>query len=351
MTGTAHSGTMRAVRIVEHGEPESMRVVDAPIPSPGPGEVRVRVHAAGVNYPDLLVVRGTYQILAPLPFSPGKEVAGVISAAGPGVAGLAVGDRVLGIRENGCYAEEVVIPAATCFRLPDAMGFDLAAAFGLTYQTAWFALKRRARFQPGERVLVTGATGGVGTAAIGLVKAWGGVALAGVSGPHRAASALAAGADAVVDLSRPDLGESLRAQVESAAGGGRADIVIENIGGAVFDAAIRALDWDGRIVVVGFAGAPPASIRSNYLLIRNIAAAGLNWNFYRDNDSEGVRAAQQEMFDLWSAGRLRPPPLETFPLERASEALSRMAKRSIAGKLVLTTRVGRGETENEALEE
>lgn len=343
MSGAAASGTMRAVRIVAHGEPETLRVVDAPMPSPGPGEVRVRVHAAGVNFPDLLVVRGTYQILAPLPFSPGKEVAGSVSAVGPGVADLAVGDRVLGIRENGCYAEEVVVPAATCFPLPDAMGLDLAAAFGLTYQTAYFALKRRARFQPGERVLVTGATGGVGTAAIGLVKAWGGVALAGVSGPHRAGAALAAGADAIVDLGAADLGKSLRAQVESAAGGGRADVVIENIGGPVFDAAIRALDWDGRIVLVGFAGAPPASIRSNYLLIRNIAATGLNWNFYRDNDGEGVRAAQREMFDLWSAGRLRPPPVETLPLERAAEALSRMARRSIAGKLVLTTHANDGE--------
>lgn len=350
MNRPAAFDTMRAVRIVAHGEPETLRLMDEPVPEPGPGEVRVSVHAAGVNYPDLLVVRGTYQILAPLPFSPGKEVAGRISAVGPGVTGFAVGDRVLGIRENGCYAEEVVIPAATCYPLPDAMGFDLAAAFGLTYQTAWFALKRRARFQPGERVLVTGATGGVGTAAIGLVKAWGGVALAGVSGPHRAAAALAAGADAVIDLGLPDLDESLRAQVEAATGGGRADVVIETVGGAVFDAAIRALDWDGRIVVVGFAGAPPASVRSNYLLIRNIAATGLNWNFYRDNDSEGVRAAQQEMFDLWQAGRLAPPPVETLPLERAAEALSRMAQRSITGKLVLTTRAGRGETENEGLE-
>lgn len=349
MTDAHASGTMRAVRIFEHGEPQTLRVVDAPMPSPGPGEVRVRVHAAGVNYPDLLVVRGAYQILAPLPFSPGKEVAGVISAIGPGVAGFAVGDRVLGLRENGCYAEEVLIPAATCFPLPDAMGFDLAAAFGLTYQTAYFALKRRAMFQPGERVLVTGATGGVGTAAVGLVKAWGGVALAGVSRPHRADAALAAGADAVIDLGAADLGENLRSQVESAAGGGRANVVIESVGGPVFDAAIKALDWDGRIVVVGFAGAPPASIRSNYLLIRNIAATGLNWNHYRDTDGESVRAAQREMFDLWIAGRLKPPPVEALPLEQAAEALSRMARRAITGKLVLTTRAADGGAGSEGL--
>lgn len=332
---------MRAIRILSHGEPETLRPTDEEPPVPGPGEVRIAVHAAGVNYPDLLVVRGTYQNLAPLPFSPGKEIAGLVSAVGPGVEGLQPGMRVMAYIENGGYAEEVLAPAVNTYPLPDAMTFDVAAGHGLVYQTAYYALIRRGRFRPGERVLVTGATGGVGVAALGLVKALGGVAIAGVSGPHRTEAALAAGADAVVDLGQADLRDSLREQVEAAAGGARADVVIESVGGHVFEAALRALAWDGRIVVVGFAGGPPATIRSNYLLVRNLTATGLHWSDYRDEHPEDVRAVQQELFDLWSAGRIAAPPIETFALEEAGTALRRIADRQVTGKLVLLTRAGR----------
>lgn len=334
---------MRAIRIVSHGEPDTLRRTEEDPPVPGPGEIRIAVHAAGVNYPDLLVVRGTYQILAPLPFSPGKEVAGLVSAIGPCVDGFEVGMRVMAFVENGGYAEEVLAPAVNCYRLPDAMAFDVAAAHGLVYQTAYYALVRRGRLQPGQRVLVTGATGGVGVAALGLTRALGGTAIAGVSGPHRAEAALAAGADAAVDLSRPGLVDSLRDQVEAVAGGGRADVVIESVGGTVFEAALRALAWDGRIVIVGFAGGPPAPIRSNYLLVRNLTATGLHWSDYRDRFPEDVRAVQQELFELWSSGRIAAPPTETFPLEEAGKALMRIARREVTGKLVLLSRAGRGE--------
>ncbi len=341
LPGTA--AAMRAMRIVDFGEPDVLRLVEEEAPLPAAGEVRIAVHAAGVNYPDLLVVRGSYQILAPLPFSPGKEVAGVVSAVGPDVTGFDVGMRVMAYIENGGYAEEVLAPAVSCYRLPDAMGYEVAASFGLVYQTAHYALVRRGGFRPGERVLITGASGGVGVAAIGLVKGLGGTVLAGVSGPHRADVALGAGADAIIDLSRPDLVEDLRRQVETAAGGGRADVAIESVGGTVFEAALRALAWEGRIVVVGFAGGPPAAIRSNYLLIRNLTATGLHWSDYRDGDPDGVRAVQQELFDLWSAGRIPEPPTEAYPLEESAEALKRFARRDVTGKLVLLTRAGRGE--------
>lgn len=332
---------MRAIRILSHGEPETLCPTDEEPPVPRSGEVRIAVHAAGVNYPDLLVVRGTYQNLAPLPFSPGKEIAGIVSAVGRGVDGFQPGMRVMAYVENGGYAEEVLAPAVNTYALPDAMPFDVAAGHGLVYQTAYYALVRRGRFRPGERVLITGATGGVGVAALGLVKALGGTAIAGVSGPHRTEAAMAAGADAVVDLGRPDLRDSLREQVDAAAGGGRADIVIESVGGSVFEAALRVLAWDGRIVVVGFAGGPPATIRSNYLLVRNLTATGLHWSDYRDEDPDDVRAVQQELFDLWSAGRIATPPIETFPLEEAGTALRRIADRQVTGKLVLLTRAGR----------
>jgi NADPH2:quinone reductase len=330
---------MRAIRIHSHGEPETLRLTEEDPPAPGPGEVRIAVHAAGVNFPDLLVVRGTYQNLAPLPFSPGKEIAGIISAVGPAVEGLAPGMRAMAYIENGGYAEEVVAPAANTYELPDAMPFDVAAGHGLVYQTAYYALLRRGRFRPGERVLVTGATGGVGVAALGLVKAFRGTAIAGVSGPHRTEAALAAGADAVVELGRPDLRDSLREQVEAA--GGRVDVVIENVGGHVFEAALRALAWDGRLVVVGFAGGPPATLRSNYLLVRNLTATGLHWSDYRDAAPDDVRAVQRELFDLWSERRIAAPPIETFPLEDAGMALRRIANRQVTGKLVLMTRAGR----------
>lgn len=343
MNSTPTAGTMRAIRIAAFGNPDSLHLVEDAPPTPGPGEVRISVHAAGMNYPDLLVVRGTYQVLAPLPFSPGKEVAGRISAIGPGVTALKLGMRILAFPENGGYAEEVLAPAVNCYELPDDIGFDFAAANGLVCQTAYYALVRRGGFRPGDRVLVTGASGGVGGAALALVKALGGTALAGISGPHRAEVARAAGADAIIDLSQPDLADSLRAQVEAAAGGGRADVIIESVGGQVFEAALRALDWEGCIVVVGFAGGPPAVIRSNYLLIRNLTATGLNWADYRDQDPEGVRAVQQYLFGLWSAGRVPAPPIEAYPLEEAGEALERFARRDVTGKLVLMTRAGRGE--------
>lgn len=334
---------MRAIRIVAHGEPDALRVIDEEPPVPGPGEIRISVHAAGVNYPDLLVVRGTYQILAPVPFSPGKEVAGHVSAVGPDVEGFAPGMRVMALVENGGYAEEVLAPAVNGYPLPDAMPFEVAAAHGLVFQTAYYALIRRGRFQPGERVLVTGASGGVGVATLGLVKALGGVGLAGVSGPHRADVALAAGADAIVDFSQPELDKSVRAQIEAATGGHRADVVIETIGGEVFEASLRALAWDGRIVIIGFAGGKPAPIRSNYLLVRNLTATGLHWSDYRDRAPDDVRVVQEELFDLWTAGRISSLPFETYPLEDAAEALNRIDRREVTGKLVLLTRAGRGE--------
>lgn len=330
---------MRAIRILQHGEPESLVWAEAPPPVPGAGQVAIEVHAAGVNYPDLLVVRGSYQILAPLPFSPGKEVAGIVRAVGAGVTRCKPGDRVVALIENGGYAEEILAPAVNTYAMPAAMDF-VAGATTLAYQTAHFALVERGDMRPGETVLVTGATGGVGMATVQMAKALGARVLAAVGTPAKAGFARDLGADAVIDVSGADVAESLRAQVRAATGGHGADVVVENVGSPLFEAALRAMAWSGRIVVVGFAGGGYPTIRANYLLIKNIAATGLHWSDYRDDDPGLVRRVQDEIFAHWSAGRLKPPIADIYPMARAAEALRRIADRGVLGKLVLVTDAG-----------
>jgi len=329
--------TMRAVVMRAFGPPESGEIADLPDPVPGPGEVLIRSRAAGVNYPDLLVIEGRYQHKPPLPFTPGKELAGEVAALGDGVSGLVVGDRVMAQVEYGAFAERVVARADQCFRLPDAMPFADAAAMGLVYQTAWFALLDRGRFEPGETVLVTGATGGVGLAAVQLVKALGGVALAGVTTPAKAEAAMRAGAAHVIDLSVDNLRDALRDQVFAVTKGRGADICIDPLGGDPFDAAMRALAWRGRMVVVGFAAGRIPEIKANYLLVKNISVAGLQWSDYRDRTPAAMASAQEEIFRLYVEGKLEAHVMARFPLERMADALAVIRDRKVVGKVVLET--------------
>jgi NADPH2:quinone reductase len=328
---------MQAVRIVAYGEPEGLQVVDLPPPEVGLSEVLIDVHVAGVNYPDLLVVRGLYQNLAPLPFSPGKEVAGVVRAVGAAVTNFRPGDRVLTLVENGGYVEQIAAPGILCHLLPDGLSFLDAVGLGLGFQTAHFALFERGSHKAGETVLVTGATGVVGIATIQLAKAHGGRVLAGCMNPAKAAFAREHGADDVILLDRPDLSDALRAEVHAATGGHGADVIVESIGGRVFDACLRSLAWGGRIVVVGFTSVGPSTIRSNYLLIKNIAAIGLHWSDYRDKAPDTVRRAQQNIFELWRNGKIRSPVTAVYPLEQAAAALCRVRERGVLGKIVLVT--------------
>jgi NADPH2:quinone reductase len=331
---------MRAVRVLRFGEPEDLAIVEAPVPVPGPGQVLIEVHACGVNFPDLLVARGEYQILAPLPFSPGKEVAGIVRAVGEGVTSVAPGQRVAAQMENGGYVEQVVVSAATVYPLPAEMDFATGAALGLTYLTAHFALIAHGHFRAGEWVLVTGASGGVGSAAVQLAKALGGRVIAGVGTASKADFVRAQGADAVIDLTRSGLRENVREEVRALTGGHGADVVVENVGGEAFEACLRALAWSGRIVVVGFVSGAFPTIRANYLLIKNISASGLHWSDYRERDPAWVRRVQEELYGLWREGKLKPAVAAVYPLEQAAAALRRMASRGIRGKLVLATRTG-----------
>ncbi|SPR96536.1 NADPH:quinone oxidoreductase family protein [Cupriavidus taiwanensis] len=327
---------MKAIVIQEFNAPDAVTVGDLPDPQVGDGDVLVEVRAAAVNYPDVLVVQGKYQILPQRPFAPGKDAAGVVRAVGANVTHVQPGDRVVVQLEYGAFAELVSVPADSCFRIPDAMPFEDAAAMGLVYQTAYFALVERGGFRAGETVLVTGAAGGVGSAAIQIVKGLGGIALAGVSGAEHAQAARQLGADAVIDLSAPDLRESLREQVRDATSGHGADVVLDTLGGDVFDAALRAIAWCGRAVVIGFAAGRIPEIKANYLLVKNIAVSGLQWSDYRDRQPEKVLAVQQEIFQLYQQGALKPKIAGALPLARAGEALARLASGHVSGKYVLT---------------
>jgi NADPH2:quinone reductase len=326
---------MRAAIVHQFGPIETVQIGECPRPAPGPNEVLVEVHAAPVNYVDLVVISGAYQFLPSLPFVPGKGPAGVIAACGASVQGLTVGDRVLAMAEQGGYAEYVCAKADQCHRLPDTMTFTAAASMSLAYDTAWFALRERARIAAGETVLVLGASGAVGLGAIQLAKAMGARVLAAVTRPDRAAAVTDAGADAVVDLSRSDLRESLREQVKAANDGRLADIVIDPIGGDAFDAALRAVAWCGRLVVIGFAAGRIPSVKVNYLLVKNIEVSGLQISDYRKRRPDRVAECFRELFDFYRAGKLHPPATIALPLDRAAEGLAAVRDRTNAGRRVV----------------
>lgn len=328
---------MKAVRVTSFGPFAEAAFTEVADPVPGAGEVLIDVAAAEANYPDILVIEGRYQVRPPLPFSPGKAASGIVSALGPGVTGLAIGDRVAAQVEYGAYAEKLVARAESCFAMPAEMNFPTAAALGLVYQTSWFALVERAGFRPGDTVLVLGASGGVGSAAVQLAKALGASSVIactrGVAGAH---VATALGADHVVDAGMDDLRDGLRAAVLEATAGHGADIVIDPVGGAAHAAALRAMAWCGRMVIVGFAAGEIPSIRANYLLVKNIAVAGLQWSDYRDRQPEKVAAAQGKIFELWQGGSLDPHISATLPLARFVEALGALEKGTATGKIILT---------------
>jgi len=326
---------MRAIIVNQFGPPEQLRIADVPPPAAGPGEVVVSVKAAPVNYVDLLVTGGGYQFLPQRPFIPGKGPAGVVSAVGREVTSLQIGDRLLAMAEQGGYAEAVAVEADQCYRLPSAMSFDEAASLSLAFDTAWFALRERARLEPGETVLVLGASGAVGHAAVQLARAMGARVLAGIARTEKASEVLATGADAVIDLSRPDLRDSLRQQVFAVTEGRGIDIVLDPLGGEVFEAALRALAWRGRLVVIGFAAGAIPTMRVNYLLLKNIEVSGLQISDYRKRRPAQLAAAFAEIFGFYEQGKIKPAAVTAFPLERAGEALAALRDRRLAGRAVL----------------
>ncbi|GAB5467225.1 MAG: NADPH:quinone oxidoreductase family protein [Rhodospirillales bacterium] len=329
---------MKAFQVAAFGPLESHGLAELPEPTPGRGEVLVAVACCDVNFPDILVIEGRYQVKPPLPFVPGKAAAGTILALGEGVTQRRVGERVLVQVEYGAFAERMALPAALAMPIPDSLSFEQATALGLVYQTAWFALTDRGGLRSGERVLVLGASGGVGMAALQLAKALGAAqVLGGARGAAKLELTRGFGADATVDLGRADLAESLRAQVRDATDGQGVDLVIDPVGGEATQAALRALAWRGRLVVIGFAAGTIPTIKANYLLVKNIAVSGLQWSDYRDRDPAWMAEAQAEIFAFAAAGHLDPHIAQVLPLAEAGRALALLRDGGAEGKILLST--------------
>lgn len=327
---------MRAVVVNEFGSIENASIGQVMDPEPGPADLLVEIHATAANYVDILLIGGLHQSRPKRPYIPGKGPAGIVRAVGTDVKEFSPGDRVLAMCEpGGGYAEMIALPASYCHPIPDSLSFVDAASMALIYDTAWFALRERGRYSPGETVLVLGGSGGVGLAAIQLAKALGAKVLAGVSNPDKFDLAWEAGADSIIELNRPDLRNSLRDQVFAATDGKGADIVIDPLGDEFFDAALRTLAWCGRLVVIGFAAGGIPSLKVNYLLVKNIEVSGLQIGDYRKRAPEKMAACFKDLFALYAAERIRPPPTTTMPIEKVQDALSSIQQRKVRGRIVL----------------
>ncbi len=330
---------MKALLSVQVGGPNSLVIQDVPSPTAKPGWAVVQVKACGVNYPDVLIIEDKYQFKPPRPFSPGGEISGVVKAVGEGVTHLKVGDRVLGNTGNGGMAEELAVEASRLTPIPDSMPFDEAAAFLMTYGTSHHALKDRAHLPAGQTLLVLGAAGGVGLAAVELGKVAGANVIAAASSQAKVDLALAHGAaSGVVYPSGPfdrDGQKALADLFKQACGPGGADVVYDAVGGDYAEAALRATAWEGRFLVVGFPAGIPR-IPLNLALLKGCDIVGVFWGAAVARDPEGHRRNVAELMDLYAQGKIRPHVSERFPLARAGEAITHLAERKALGKVVVT---------------
>ena len=304
------------------------QLVGAARPEPGPGQVLVRVEAVGLNFADLLMRDGTYQVRPALPYVPGMEMAGTVEATGLGVTGLPVGARVLAYLGLGALAEWVVVAADRLLPLPEAMPFDHAAAFPIAYGTSHLALDHKARLQPGERLLVLGAAGGVGLTAVEIGARMGAKVIACARGADKLAVARAAGASTLIDSETPDLKAAFKAL-------GGVDVVYDTIGGEMGEAALSALRPEGRFLAIGFAGGTPPQIRSNHLLVKNISVIGLWWGGYLSFAPQVLDASLRQLLAWYAEGGLRPHVSHALPFDRLPEALNLLAARKSTGKVVI----------------
>jgi NADPH2:quinone reductase len=323
---------MRAVLCKEFGEPDKLVVEDVPAPALREGAVRLQIHAAGINFADLLLVSGQYQEKPPLPFIPGAEAGGVITEVGSGVSNLKAGDRVMALTGTGAFGEEAVVDAGRIFPIPAKMDFASAAGFPVTYGTSHGAFDWRARLKPGEWLLVLGAAGGVGLTAVEIGKAMGAQVIACAGGEEKLAVAKDHGADHLIDYSREDI----RARVKEITGGHGADVVYDPVGGDAFDASLRSIAWGGRIIVIGFASGRIPQIPANIVLVKNIDIIGFYWGSHQTRKPELLRQSFAQLFRWFEEGRLKPHVSEKADLKDASRALDLLRQRKSTGKVVLT---------------
>jgi NADPH2:quinone reductase len=323
---------MKAVLCREWGGPESLRVEEVARAPLGPSEARIRVHACGVNFADTLMVAGKYQVKPEFPFTPGLEAAGEVIEIGPEVKHLRVGQRALAVlRFGGGYAEEIALNADAVVPIPEPMDYVTAAAFPVAYGTSHFALTHRGHLTAGETLLVLGAAGGVGLSAVEIGKQLGARVIAAAGDPEKLAVAREHGADELIDYTR----ESIRDRVRELTGGLGADVVYDPVGGDAFDQALRAVNWEARMLVIGFAAGRIQSVPANLILVKNISVIGVVWGAQAARDPVLVSRNLAELLRWWEAGRLKPVVAKTFPLAEIGAAMQALLSRKYAGKIVL----------------
>lgn len=326
---------MRALLCTELGPASKLTVAEVDDPTPGPGQVVVDVEAAGLNFPDTLIIEGKYQFKPDLPFSPGGEAAGVISDVGDGVEGLAKGDRVIALSSHGAFAEKWATDAGTVIPVPEGLDWSEAAAYGLTYGTSYYGLKNRARLQPGETLLVLGASGGVGSAAVELGKVMGATVIAAASTSEKLEWARELGADHVVDYRNEDL----RTRLAEITGGRGVDVVYDPVGGDVTETAVRSTAWNGRLAVVGFAAGDIPSIPLNLTLLKGMSIVGVFWGrSIMQEEPELHRENFAEMAAMIAEGRIRPRVSAEFSLDDYEAAFALFTNRQVKGKAVFRLR-------------
>lgn len=322
---------MKAVLCKTLGPARDLVLEDVASPQPRKNEILLDVQAAGVNFPDTLIIEGKYQFQPPLPFSPGGEAAGVVAAVGEKAGALKVGDRVMALTGWGAFAEQVAVPFYNVLPIPASMDFTTAAAFGMTYGTSMHALRQRGQLQAGETLLVLGASGGVGLAAVEIGKAMGARVIAAASSAEKLAVAKAAGADELIDYTQA----SLREEIKRLTGGQGVDVIYDPVGGELFEQAVRGLAWNGRLLVVGFASGSIPQLAANLMLLKGAAVLGVFWGAFAQRQPEDNAANFKQLFAWHAEGKLKPLVSQTYPLAEAGAAIEKLGQRQAVGKLVV----------------
>ena len=322
---------MKALLCKQFGPPESLVLEDVPSPKPGPGEVVISIKAASVNFPDVLIIQNKYQFKPPLPFSPGSELAGVVKEVGPGVTHVKPGDKVIAFTTYGAFAEEVKTEATRLLPMPQGMDYASAASFILTYGTTDHALRDRGRLEAGETLLVRGAAGGVGIAAIEVGKALGARVIACASSAEKLAVCREHGADETINY----VSEDLREHIKALTAGHGVDVIYDAVGGPYTEPAFRSIAWRGRHLVVGFAAGDIPKLPLNLALLKGASAVGVFWGDFARREPQAFVESARQLVRWFEQGRLRPHVSATFPLDKAAEAMNLLASRKAKGKVVI----------------
>jgi len=331
---------MKALVSRSAGGPDTLTLEDLPNPVAGPGQAVVSVRACGVNFPDVLIIEDKYQVKPPRPFAPGCEISGVVASLGAGVSDVQVGDRVLAAVSFGGMVEEVAVDAGRLIKIPDSMPFDIASGFVITYGTSHHALKHRGRLQAGETLLVLGAAGGVGLAAVEIGKAMGARVVAACSSQEKVDLAMEHGADAGLIYPRGPIDRdgqrALTDQFKAACGPGGPDVIYDAVGGDYAEPGLRAIAWQGRYLVIGFAAGDIPRIPLNLALLKGCDIVGVFWGSWSDRNPADFRASVRELLEMYAQGKLKPHISESFPLAKGADAITHLASRQAMGKVVVT---------------